>query len=231
MRLYVRSLTAALDIDGLSGQVPETIVSGKTADILPFAAFKWYQWIMYRDATASFPEDKMVLGRNLGPAINVGPAMTQKVLESNGQTIYWSTIYWSTVPALTDDKMSNKDKKRQQQVFHSNVQSFLGAAITPKEMASDPDMVDANTPSFNLYEDDNDGPQDHILDKDDADPDTYDQYMGAEVELLQGDRILTGKVKRRKTNPDGLVHRKANSNPILDSRTYDVEFPNGQMVK
>ena len=76
---YVRSLTA-LDIYGLSGQVPEIIVSGKTADISPFAAFKWYQWIMYRDTTASFPEDKMVLGCNLGPAIDVSPAMTRKVL-------------------------------------------------------------------------------------------------------------------------------------------------------
>ena len=36
---YVRSLTA-LDIYGLSGQVPETIVSGETADISPFATFK-----------------------------------------------------------------------------------------------------------------------------------------------------------------------------------------------
>ena len=63
---YVHSLTA-LSIYGLSGQVPETIVSGETAGISPFAAFNWYQWItMYRDTTASFPEDKMVLGRDVG---------------------------------------------------------------------------------------------------------------------------------------------------------------------
>ena len=91
---------------------------------------------MYRDTTASFPDDKMVLGRDLGPAIDVGPAMTHKVLKSNGQT-----IYRSTVRALTDDKMSDEDMKRQRQVFDSNVRSFLGAAITPKEMASDPNMV------------------------------------------------------------------------------------------
>ena len=117
---YVRSLTA-LDIYGLSGQVPETIVSGETADISPFAAFKWYQWVMYRNTTASFPDDKMVLGRDLGPAIDVGPAMTRKVLKSNGQT-----IYRSTVRALTDDEMSDEDMKRQRKVFDSNVRSFLG---------------------------------------------------------------------------------------------------------
>ena len=127
--------------------------------------------------------------------------------------------------------MSDEDVKRQRQVFDSNVQSFLGAAITSKEMASDPDMVDANTSSFELYEDDNDGPQDHVPDIDDADPDTYNQYVGAEVELLQGDRVMTGKVKRRKTNPDGMVQGRAISNPILDSRTYDMEFPDGQTVK
>ena len=117
---------------GLSGQVPETIVSGETADISPFAAFKWYQWIMYRDTTASFPDDKMVLGRDLGPAIDVGPAMTRKVLKSNGQT-----IYRSTVRALTDDEMSDEDMKRQRQVFNSNVRSFLGVAITPKLLWDD----------------------------------------------------------------------------------------------
>ena len=36
---YVRSLTAH-DIYRPDGQVPETLVSGKTADISPFAAFK-----------------------------------------------------------------------------------------------------------------------------------------------------------------------------------------------
>ena len=74
--------------------------------------------------------------------------------------------------------MSDEDIKRQRQIFDSNVRSFLGTAITKKEMASDPDMVDANTPSFDLYEDDDDGPQDHIPDIDDADPDTVRPIRG-----------------------------------------------------
>ena len=82
-------------------------------------------------------------------------------------------------------------------------------------------------------QDDDDGTQDHIPDIDDADPDTYDQYVDAEVELSQGDRVMTAKVKRRKLNPDGSVQHpgRANSNPILDSRMYDVEFPDGQTVE
>ena len=73
--MYIRSHTA-LDIFSLNGQVPETIVSGETADISPFALFKWYEWVMYHDMSIPFPKMPLVLGRNLGPAIDIGPAMT-----------------------------------------------------------------------------------------------------------------------------------------------------------
>ena len=86
-------------------------------------------------------------------------------------------------------------------------------------MASDPNMVDANTPLLKLYKDDDDGPQDRIPDIDDADPDTYDQYVGAEVELSQWDRVMTGKVKRRKLNPDRLVHIQHGTNRLLRKTT------------
>jgi hypothetical protein len=88
---YIRSHTA-LDIFSLNGQVPETIVSGETADISPFALFKWYEWVMYRDTSIPFPETPLVLGRDLGPAIDIGPAMTRKILKANGQIVYRSTV-------------------------------------------------------------------------------------------------------------------------------------------
>lgn len=49
---YVRSLTAH-EIYKLDRQVPETIVNGETADISPFAIFKWYEWIMFRDTSVT----------------------------------------------------------------------------------------------------------------------------------------------------------------------------------
>jgi hypothetical protein len=58
------------------GELPETIVSGETADISTFAQYHWYEWIMFHDTTSvSFPGDKLVLGSYLGPSIDVGPAM------------------------------------------------------------------------------------------------------------------------------------------------------------
>ncbi len=55
-----------------AGQVPETIMMGNTADINHIAEFGWYDWVMFRDNVPSFPDDKLILGCYLGPAIDTG---------------------------------------------------------------------------------------------------------------------------------------------------------------
>jgi hypothetical protein len=74
--------------DSIGKPQPEAIVSGETADISPFATFKWYDWVLFRDTSATYPDDIMVLGRDLGPAIDIGPAMTRTVLKANGEVVY-----------------------------------------------------------------------------------------------------------------------------------------------
>jgi hypothetical protein len=58
---YIRSSTA-LDIYELHGQVPETILSGQTADISPFVQHGWYDWVKWYDSQSSFPEPRERLG-------------------------------------------------------------------------------------------------------------------------------------------------------------------------
>jgi hypothetical protein len=58
--------------------------------------------------------------------------------------------------------------------------------------------------------------------------DTYDQYVGAIVQLSIGDKVQTGKVTGRKQGLDGVARGKASANHILDTRTYNVEFPDGR---
>ena len=74
-------------------------MSGKMADISPFATLGWYEWIKYYDLVQGYPEHKEILGRWLGPAVDIGPAMTSKVLKADKQVIY--TLTYCT---LTDDK-------------------------------------------------------------------------------------------------------------------------------
>ena len=84
LEAYVRSNTAH-DIYILQGKVPETLMSGETSDISQFCEFAFYDWIMFRDQPVAFPDDNPVLGRYLGPAIDVGPALTAKILEQMGR--------------------------------------------------------------------------------------------------------------------------------------------------
>jgi hypothetical protein len=86
----IRSLTAH-NFDYLHGRVPEEHVSGDTPDISEFSLFTWYQWVWYRDP-ASFPEDKLKLGRWIGVASNVGQALTFWILTEKAQVIARSSI-------------------------------------------------------------------------------------------------------------------------------------------
>jgi hypothetical protein len=84
---YVRSSTS-LYIFSLEGQVPATIVKGQTSDISPLAEYAWYELVKFRDTGQSFPDSKEWLGRDLGPTIDIGPAMSRKVLMINGEIIF-----------------------------------------------------------------------------------------------------------------------------------------------
>ena len=90
LELYICSNTTH-DIYELQGEVPEMIVSGETSDILQFCQHGWCNWVYFQDSSIPFPEDQWGLGRYLGPSIDIGPAMTAKLLRANGQVVHRST--------------------------------------------------------------------------------------------------------------------------------------------
>ncbi len=73
-------------------EVPETIMTGSTADISHICELAWYDWVMFRDKIPTFPDQKLILGCYLGPATGIGSALTAKILKSNGQVVYGSTL-------------------------------------------------------------------------------------------------------------------------------------------
>ena len=60
-------------------------------------------------------------------------------------------------------------------------------------------------------------------------PDVYDDtYLNMELALPRaGGEVEFGQVVKRMRDKDGLPIGTANDNPILDSRVYEVEFPDG----
>jgi hypothetical protein len=61
-------------------------MTGETTDISAICEFVWYDWVMFRDPTPAFSENKITLGRYLGPATDFGTAMTAKTLKPTGRS-------------------------------------------------------------------------------------------------------------------------------------------------
>ncbi len=66
LEALIRSLTSN-NIYMTNGKVPETIMTGSTADISHICEFGWYDWVMFRDNIPIFPGIKLTLGQYLGP--------------------------------------------------------------------------------------------------------------------------------------------------------------------
>ena len=98
-------LHTTIDIYKLQGQVLETIMSRQTADISPFVELLYYAWVKFYDKLAKYPKLKEQLGQWLGPTVDIGPAMTSKILKFNGQVVYISTYR-----GLSDDELHDNEE-------------------------------------------------------------------------------------------------------------------------
>jgi len=95
-------------------------MTGETSDISQFCEFAFYDWIMFCDQPVAFPDDNPVLGRYLGPAIDVGPALTAKILKVRA--------------ALIKNYSSYVQNKKKFQVFFPKT-GARGPETTPRQVA------------------------------------------------------------------------------------------------
>ena len=219
LEAYIRSATCHSNFE-LSGQVPETAMYGETFDISLLAGYGWYDWVYYYDSAANYPEDKEKLGRYRGPATDMGPAHAIKILAESGMIKIRSTYRH-----LTDDEIRDPTEIEKRKDYTSKVNEKLGGVAKVEDYDG---LVDVETPTYEAYEDDDDPKPPIAPDIDDITLDTYDNYVGADVLLPKGDVMVTGKVKRRSKTSDGRLKGTSSHNPILDSRVYVVEFPDGE---
>jgi hypothetical protein len=62
---------------------------------------------------------------------------------------------------------------------------------------------------------------------DDHTPESYDEFLTAQVLLPQGGEAKKATVVGRKRDHDGRPIGKRHANPLLDTRLYELEFPDG----
>ena len=216
---YVRSNTARNTYE-LQGQTPETMISGQTSDISPFVEHAWYDWVKYYDSNSSYPEPKERLGRWLGPSIDIGPAMTSKILKANGQVLHLSSYR-----ALSNEEIEDAEELKERNKFDNDIHKKLG---NPQLDQLPSELEESQTPEYERYSDDFEGTHQYIP-EDSPTTEEMDEYLGAEVTLpVRGD-LLPGTVVKRARSQDGGITGTRDSNPLLDTRKYQVKFSDGQV--
>jgi hypothetical protein len=152
--------------------------------------------------------------------------MARKILKNNG-----SVMYRTSIRPLTPDEIQSPTEKKEREEFDIAIEKKFGTSMDKNDFNDDPDYTNFVTPTYDWYEDDevyfSKIPDIHDI-KEDNDVDTYDQYVGSHVRVPIGDEILSGKVVRIKRDLDGTVRGLANANSMLDTRTYEIEFPGGR---
>jgi len=166
---------------------------------------------MWYDSDAAFPKPREQLWRWLGPAVDIGPTMTGKILKENGQVLYRSTYR-----ALNPEELESPEHKKLRDACDLSIAEKIGGPTMEKDLIKlDPDAV---TPEYEPYQDDEEGTPKHAPDAEDlVTPEDYDNYVGAHVNLPVGDAMLYGNVKKRARDAHGNPFGKSNKNPIPDS--------------
>jgi hypothetical protein len=187
----------------LKGETPETVMSGETADISEFAEHAFYDWIKFRDTTVAFPRSKLVLGRYLGPSTDIGPAMTAKILKQTGHVVHRSTFR-----ALADNEMQDPAETQLRAEFDIDINRIFGDVSLAEDSSVDFTAEEVH----DLYRD-NSQEDNGVPDRDNLPDNHYNQYVNAEVLLMKGDSMVTGKVKRRKLDSLGIPTGRRHDNP------------------
>jgi hypothetical protein len=207
LEALIHSLTSN-NVYMTNGEVPETIMTGSTANISLLCEFGWYDWVMFRDKVPTFPDVKLTLGRYLGPATNVGSALTDKIIKSNGQTVCRSTLRH-----LNNEEIHCLIHQEMHRVFNETIAHHLEDNAMEQDFPAE-DL----TPYYDFYDDN------HDLDPDHGDlevtPEMGDNYLNAEISVPQGGTLMKGRITSQKRDKDGNPTRLANTNPILDTRTH-----------
>lgn len=222
-RARINNLTAK-DSFKLHGGNAHTATTGEEGDISSLCMYKWYDWCYFREQSASFPFNKEVLGRVLGPARGEGNEMSQWVLKANGRVVPRRSLR-----PLQTAEMYNPTEERKRTVFDECIRRKLGSSISlpPKplpddyEKYEDDDEAEMVTPNI---EDavDNAG---KLINQQPA----YDTLINAEVQLQVDGELKAAKVIQRTIDPSGNIIGTYDENPALNSIVYDVEFPGGQV--
>lgn len=111
-------------------------------------------------------------------------------------------------------------------IFDAKILEKLGDISKDHDYNLNVKLPDYVTPEYSPFE-----PENVMPEADDWDSDAYDQYITAQVLIPKDSHEVLGQVISRKRDTEGNPIGKGNSNPILDTRLYQVMFPDGSVAE
>ena len=199
------------------GQTPYQTVYNEEADISNVCQFAFYDWGTYLEASknpnSKFPLQNRLLCRVLGPSKTVGTKMTYELLRVDGMVVPRSTV----IP-LTDDEVISPIEIAKRKAFDNAIRAKLGTSLVPPPKPLRPLPYE-----FDVYEDDEEEPV-LLPETDDCE---YDHLINAEVLLPHQDQQTQATVLGPTKTSDGEEKGRHSDNPILNTKIYDVMFPDG----
>ena len=206
------------------------LVTGRTPDISEYCDFDFYDLVWFwPNTTASHTDKNRQLARWVGVAHRIGSTMCYYLIPESGLLIANTSVQH----VIRDDYM-NQDIKRQIDEFNAKL----------TERLNDTNFIMNNDMSkpLDIYDDDNRDADDDGLQEDetnsmpeaeDLDVETLDKYIGTTFLLdpARNENNVATKVKviRQNTDFNGRPIGKANNNPLLDTREYICEYPDGTL--
>ena len=201
-------------------------ITGETVDISEYLDFGFYDHVSYKENAGL---GMTAIGRWLGVSHRVGGLMSYWVLTQNGTVISRTTVQRITnLEKQTDEvkaSITEYDVEISRRFKEEEDLNYDGAKPNPQDWAE----YLENDPDFQA-EFDNIVNDPKVPEADEGfTPDVFDDtYLNMELAVPRdGDGPEFAKVTRRLRDKDGLPIGKANSNPILDTRMYEVEYPDG----
>ena len=213
----------------LKGRTSYEAIMNYTPDISEYVSFDWFQWCWYYNEETKSKS----LCRWLGPAHNIGQSFCSYILLENA-----SFITRSSILIIQDDEIITERIKSMCDKFMQSIESKIGNQKQPIFDEMKPTQIYHDVLQTDASEDDIALPYgDEIID---AIPteinekylDSLDNYIGTNVVIpgtSEGIEPVIAVIKGRKRDHNGNPIGISNPNPILDTRIYQLEFPDGRV--
>jgi len=174
---------------------------------------------------AQSPHEKKVLSWWIRVAESCVNLMAYCIFKLNSKVVVPKSVW-----AISRYESETKAFKDELADFDALVISKIGDTIKDSDLDDDRQDSWPETPDYIFNEEELMEPEEPEATKPKAAdymPETYDQYSTAEVLLPYGGESAQATVKACKRNTNGIPIGRCNTNPILDTCLYEVEFPDG----